>query len=294
MTCKFCGSLLEGNEIECPYCGHKVAEHVVPAVPIEEMAEPIVEKKEEQKAKRTDVKKASVSFGSSLKDAKRKMSEASAKKKEMSSKKTKPSGSKATVNSATISIIGLVACALLCLISIISVAGVKKNLNTMNQDMLSLFYQLQNSNEQLANKVNELEKTLGSVSHTITEAETSKNITITKEPTSTATYLNRGSVTDNTQNVPIFTVYATGFDLTFSWQRYDEVSGSWVNIVWDKESNNEVYGLHVYTDTDKGYTELAAHGVTKEAYGSYRCQIADSYGVKNTDTVVLSERSKES
>ena len=23
MTCKFCGSVLEDNEFECPYCGHK-------------------------------------------------------------------------------------------------------------------------------------------------------------------------------------------------------------------------------------------------------------------------------
>ena len=98
--------------------------------------------------------------------------------------------------------IGLIACLLLCLISIISVAGMKKDLENMNQEMLSLFYQIQNSTDKLQKQVDALEKSIGSVSTTITEQTTSKNITITKDPTSVATYVCRGGDDDDAQNVP--------------------------------------------------------------------------------------------
>ena len=163
----------------------------------------------------------------------------------------------------------------------------------MNQEMLSLFYQIQNSTDKLQKQVDALERSIGNVSTTITEQTTSKNITITKDPTSVATYVGRGGDDDDAQNVPIFTVYAQGFELKFAWQKYDDVSGEWIEVALDRESNNATYGLHVYTDASKGYSELSAHGVTSAAYGTYRCQVSDAYGVKNTASVLLTERSKD-
>ena len=305
MTCSFCNSFLEGNETECPYCGHKLAKAAAPAVdPAEELTDKFAaEAPAEEPVKRDSAKgKKAAAFGASLREAAKKAADATAKKTDKAekagkepSKKKVSSGKKLELNPTVITMGGLIACLILCIISLISVAGVKKSLNSMNQDTLSLFYQLQNSNEQLNSKVSELERTIGSVNTTITESEAGKNITISKEPTDTATYLDRGSDSDTTQNVPIFTVYATGTNLEFTWQRLDTSTSTWIDITWDGESNNDTYGLHVYTDESKGYSELAAHGVTSAAYGTYRCHITDgtSSGYKNSAIVTLSERSKD-
>lgn len=290
MTCNFCGSSLDDNEIECPYCGHKTGVKA-PADPAEEMTEKFAPKEAPANKSAQQQNKASKAKLPSFKGA---ISNAVPKGGTNAGDGAKklPAG-KANFSGNGIIAIGLVACLLLCLICIISVAGLKRNLETMNQDMLSLFYQIQNSTDKLQVKVEELEKSIGTVSTTISDNENSRNITITKQPTSTPTYLGRGSDEDDTQNVPIFTVYAQGYNLKFNWQKLDDASNEWINLGWDAESNNETYGLHVYTDAGKGYSELAARDVKQEAYGTYRCQISDDYGIKNTDSVKLEQREKE-
>ncbi len=298
MTCNFCGSTLEDNVVECPYCGHKTGVKAA-SDPAEEMtdrfaADDLSMEEENRSSAASKTGSGFGAIGASLKELTKKAGKGNSNSgTAKSSGSAKKSGAPVNFSGNGLIAIGLIACLLLCLISIISVAGMKKDLETMNQDMLSLFYQIQNSTDKLQAKVEALEQSIGTVSTTITEQTNSKNITITKEPTSVATYLGRGSADDTAQNVPIFTVYAQGIDLSFTWQRYDEVSGDWIDIVLDKDSNNEVYGLHVYTDAAKGYSELSAHGVTSAAFGTYRCQIADSYGIKNTASIILSERSKE-
>lgn len=315
MTCTFCGSVLEDNEVECPYCGHKTAQARY-SEPVEEYddefepEEPEGQDQEYVEPVRTerraaegsasksglnipklDLKKlsASVKRGSSQKE---KAAPARSKTQEGRSHNEKssfiPFGGK--LDPSFISLIGFVACALLSVICLISVSGVNKKIEQVNQNILSQVYQLQTSNQKISERLDELGNTVGTVSNTISEQTTSKNINITKEPTSAATYLGRGGTDDSTQNVPIFSVSATGPNLTFAWQKYDEASASWVNIVFDAESNNDTYGLHIYTDISKGYSELAAHGVKNTAYGSYRCLISDDYGSKATETVVLTQR----
>ena len=299
MTCKFCGSTIDENLVECPYCGHKTG--VVPPVdPAEEMTEQFAAKeaREERPEKNTNTNKKSSSDAlGSIKAAFNrnfpKNSKSSVKSTGASSKtasgKSGSALSAIRANGNGLIAIGLVACLLLCLISIFSVAGMKKDLDSMNQNMLSLFYQIQNSTDQLQTKVEQLEAAIGTVNTTITDTQNSRYITITKEPSSVSTYLGRGGADDSTQNVPIFTVYAQGIELSFTWQKYNESTKNWEDLTWDSESNNTTYGLHVYTDAPKGYTELAAHGVTQAAYGTYRCQIADSYGVKHTEDVIMSK-----
>ena len=303
MTCKFCGSTIDDNLVECPYCGHKTGK-AAPADPAAELTDKFAaeESRTQKRPENTAQKKnpfASLGFaiGNLSKGAEKSQKQGASAARASGSGKSSSRGTGAAasmphINNGIIAI-GLVACLLLCLISIISVAGMKKDLETMNQDMLSLFYQIQNSTDKLQAQVDALERSIGNVSTTITDQVTSRNITITKEPTSVSTYVGRGSAEDNAQNVPIFTVYAQGIELKFTWQRYDEVSGDWIDIALDNDSNNLTYGLHVYTDSPKGYTELSAHGVTQAAYGTYRCQIADNYGIKNSASVTLTERSRE-
>lgn len=293
MTCSFCGSTLDDNEVECPYCGHKTA-NAAPAEEAKASAAP--EGRPERVRTPQDAEKKSRfttigdNIGSKFSQGVNKVSGAKNSQAAKSAGAIKSAGGK--MNPTGIMLIGLVACLLLSMIAIISVAGMKKNLETMNQDMLSLFYQMQNSVDKVQTKVDQLEKTLGNVSTTISESETSRYITITKQPTSTPTYVGRGSETDTTQNVPVFTVTATGVNLSFTWQRYDETSSQWVNLGFDGNSNNETYGLHVYTDAEKGYSELAAHDLKREAYGTYRCQISDANGMKLTDSVNITEKQK--
>ena len=299
MTCKFCGSTIDDNLVECPYCGHKTG--VIPAAdPAEEMTEQFAAKevREEKSEINSGTKKSSPDALSSIKAAfNRNFPKNSNSGSKSSGASSKASAGKSSsplsairANGNGLIAIGLVACLLLCLISIFSVAGMKKDLDSMNQNMLSLFYQIQNSTDQLQTKVEQLEAAIGTVNTTITDTQNSRYITITKEPSSVSTYLGRGGANDSTQNVPIFTVYAQGIELSFTWQKYNESTKDWEDLTWDSESNNNTYGLHVYTDAPKGYTELAAHGVTQAAYGTYRCQIADSYGVKYTESVILSQR----
>ena len=298
MTCKFCGSTIDDNLVECPYCGHKTG--VVPAAdPAEEMTEQFAAKEEpvERPQKNSTGKNNAAGAIDSIKAAfsrnfpksKNTASKSSSSSRSASAKSSSPVAA-IRANGNGLIAIGLVACLLLCLISIFSVAGMKKDLDSMNQNMLSLFYQIQNSTDQLQTKVEQLEAAIGTVNTTITDTQNSRYITITKEPSSVSTYLGRGGANDTTQNVPIFTVYAQGIELSFTWQKYNDSTKDWEDLTWDSDSNNTTYGLHVYTDAPKGYTELAAHGVTQAAYGTYRCQIADSYGIKNTESVVLSQR----
>lgn len=302
MTCTFCGSVLEDNELECPYCGHKTA-LAQQAQPLqeEEYEEYEEEELEEEPQAAGQVKpagsaKAKISLPNLPKlNLNRKRSSVKEQRSAAPVKKSQEAGSGLSVgklNPSFIALIGFVACALLSLICLISVAGVNKKIEEVNQNILSQVYQLQNTNQKISDRLDELGNKVGNVSTTIAEQSTSRNITITKEPTSAATYLGRGGTDDTTQNVPVFSVNAKGQDLTFAWQKYDDAGGSWVNIVFDAESNNDTYGLHVYTDTGKGYSELAAHGIQSSAYGSYRCLISDSYGNKATDTVMLTERDK--
>ena len=280
MTCNFCGSTLDDNEIECPYCGHKTGS--APAAKFEDEPEVKTAKSasnafSEAKAKAASLLKA--------KDTTEKASQPQVKK-------SAPAVSAVKSSIPVPVFIGLIACALLCLITLLSVGSIKRSINELNQSMLSQIYQLQNADVALSAKIDELGSTVGTVSTTINEQSTSRNITITKEPSSASTYLGRGGADDDTQNVPVFTVEATGNNLAFTWQKYDDASKSWINLVWDADSNNETYGLHIYTDAAKGYSELAAHGIKSAGYGTYRCVVNDDYGNKATESVQITERDK--
>ena len=200
MTCKFCGSTIDDNLVECPYCGHKTGVSA-PADPAAEMTEQFAaqesQDKNDAKSAKTSSKrgKALGSIGSALSNGINKAKSGTSGNK-TGAKSSAARNGKSPVSGNGLIAIGLIACLLLCLISIISVAGMKKDLENMNQEMLSLFYQIQNSTDKLQKQVDALERSIGNVSTTITEQTTSKNITITKDPTSVATYVGRGGDDD--------------------------------------------------------------------------------------------------
>lgn len=282
MTCNFCGSTLDDNEIECPYCGHKTG--TAPA--------PKFEDEQPEAGKATKSAAAAFSEAKAKAAGLLKAKDSSAKSAQPQQKKSLPAVSAVRGSIPVPVFIGLIACALLCLITLISVGTIKRSINELNQSMLSQIYQLQNADAALSAKIDEIGSTVGTVSTTINEQSTSRNITITKEPSSASTYVGRGGAEDTTQNVPVFTVEATGSNLAFTWQKYDDSSKSWINLVWDANSNNETYGLHIYTDAAKGYSELAAHGIKSEGFGTYRCVINDDYGNKASESVQITERDK--
>lgn len=251
--CDFCGTALNDGEIECPLCGHIVGSRILSDVHMKVKAEKV----------------------NKILPAKTK------KRYEPLSRNAKPGVLAAVFPAAN---------CLLAIVLIVITCTYTGKVNSGMASMESQYLRLYNMYETLSGDLSQLNSKTDAVNSTLSEQETSKNITITKEPTSAATYLGRGGVDDNIQNAAIFRVNAEGQDLNLVWQIFDEKSNSWVDIVFDEGSNNETYGLHVYTDSYKGFSELSAHGLTSAGFASYRCKITDRFGAKYTNTVTISEK----
>lgn len=285
MICNFCGSTLDDNELECPYCGHKteVQPQVVSSDDFDdesvssrasmfnkrrEQAAPVEEYYEEEEEYEEPAPRSSKRASFSL---------------------PKSNGNVKSMGSFPLFLMSAASAllSLICLISVISANGRIKN---MEQDLLSQFYQLQSSNAELSSKIDSVSGSVSAVGTTISESNNSRNITISQQPTSESTYLDRGSENDVNQNVAIFRAAASGAMTGVEWQI--KVGDEWVALSWDENSNNETYGLHVYNDIGPSQTktELCAHGVKQSAFATYRCVFIDSYGNKATDPVTLTER----
>lgn len=309
MICEFCGSTLDDNELECPYCGHKTNiepqvvtvdynEYEEPVVNYNEQefdvepdeynyseddtfSEPEIEEDDEDYAEESHIAKKKLSFKVPNFNFDRKSSATS-----KSNSVNKPIGDmpKLAIMAAS---------AILSLICLVSVISVKSKIDSLEQTMLSQFYQLQSANNDLANTISGINGQISSVNSTISEANDSKNITITRNPTSESTYLGRGSDDDVSQNSPIFYAEASGAIQSVEWQVKE--NGEWVTISWDGNSNNQTYGLHVYNDIGptSSQSQLCSRNVTSNAFGkSYRCVFKDAYGTKSTEVVTLNERAK--
>lgn len=253
--CDFCGSILDKGETECPCCGHKVGTRILSDVHLEVKAEKM-----------------------------NKILPAKTKKK-----CSEPVNGNVKPGVLTAAVFPAANCLLAIVLIVITCTYIGK-VNSGMASMESQYLRLYNMYETLSGDLSQLNNKTDAVNSTLSEQETSKNITITKEPTSAATYLGRGGVEDDIQNAAIFRVNAEGQNLNLVWQIYDEKSNSWVDIVFDEGSNNETYGLHVYTDPYKGFSELSAHGLTSAAFASYRCKVTDRFGAKYTNTVTISEK----
>lgn len=194
-------------------------------------------------------------------------------------------------NFSTIVNIGSGICILVSIICLISIASLRKEVDTYHQEIGNQLISMQEKERQLEERLNAAGNRTGLYGANVpANGNAGGRINITKQPTDSSTYLGRGGMNDNKQDVPIFTVSATGSNLKFIWQRYEDGSREWVDIVLDENGCNEEMGLRVIGDLENTYSELDAHDVKAIAYGTYRCQISDTDGVQYTDAVVLSER----
>lgn len=277
MTCSFCGSLLDGNEVECPYCGHKVSSaaddepvsiksnysyNPEPEYnePVEDEEDFIEEEPEEKKPKKNHF--------------------SGFKKEKKSTSSGKPSGGNPNFLMLLISAL----CLLVSIVTMFVCISISTHVKDLEQDMLSQLYVIQSD---LKNSMSELE---GSIDNSMTQvvATTTNNsgdIKITHSPTE----VNTVSVGDS--NKILFNCKAEGPDtLTFTWQKKSD-SGEWVTIVFDPATSiNEEYGLQVYDQpftktTEDKYSQIMAKNLTEAAAGDYRCVVSDVYGHSATSDV---------
>ena len=181
----------------------------------------------------------------------------------------------------------LLLCVILSLISIISVNSLKAKVDDINASFTAEMQTIKQTNAEMLSHMAALEQTLNTTQSTISGAASSKYIKITKQPSSTATYIGR-------DQAMIFQVTAEGKDLKLTWQKYDEVSGEWINLVFDLDGFNDDMGIRLYDDPANGKSELWTKGLTMKAFGTYRCVISDSLGAEvKTDSVQITEKAAE-
>ena len=283
MVCSFCGSTLEDNERECPYCGHKVGNSADSMN--DDMARKFAARQEfdddddyDEQPIRSRAKKISRPSLSKSRPAQESYS---------APVQRSSSGGSGKGNILLLGAAGI--CALLSLICLISVAGVKSQVKDMYQDMLSQFYQLQSSNSQLANQLQAIDSSVVGVGQTVNESKESALIVIDTQPTSVNTTVGRA------EYARVFSIEATGNVEAITWQKKDNASGEWVDLVFDfNTSINDEFGLQLYDNHYKGESVLYAVGLTEKAEGTYRAKLTDSYNTaKYSDPVTLAFKTVE-
>lgn len=178
----------------------------------------------------------------------------------------------------------LALCLILSIVSISSVNGLKSKIEESNYAVNAELQSVRQSQSEMLAHLAALEAAMDNTQTAISSGVSSKYIQITKQPSSTPTYVGRDAAM-------IFQVTADGKDLKFTWQKYDEVSGEWINMVFDLDGNNAELGVRLYDDGAKGVSELWTKVLTQKAFGTYRCVITDTMGSQVvTDTVQLTEK----
>lgn len=177
-----------------------------------------------------------------------------------------------------------VLCLILCIICLLSLGSVKKDIKSITQSVNeSITLSNQNYND-LYNRISALENTVNSTQQAVNGSNASKYIQITKQPSNVPTVVGRDGAL-------IFSVNANGNTLTMSWQKYDEMSGDWMNIGFDLNGVNEDLGIRLYDNASNGVSELWAKNLTEKAFGKYRCHIVDAGGVSlDSDPVLIEEK----
>lgn len=191
------------------------------------------------------------------------------------------------LSGSTILVIGIVVCLLLNVICIASVNRAKDSL-AASFDMLKAELQtVKQANSEILAHLAAVEAELDTTQSAISGKESSKYIQITKQPSSTPTTIGRDGAL-------IFQLTANGNNLKMTWQKYDSVSGEWINVPFDIDGYETEMGLRLYDDSSNGTSELWARNLTAKAFGTYRCVITDNVGSQVISEVVeISEKTSD-
>ena len=170
---------------------------------------------------------------------------------------------------------------LLCLTTVLSLRSAVRELTAAQTEKLGA---IDTAIGAVDERLDKLDATLANVQSEAYEQVASQSISLIKDLTPLV-----GPVDEGKYN-RMFIVTAKGNlnrDTSFVWQRYNEATGGWVEIVFTGDATtNEQYGLRLENQFDGTLNEyttiLWANGITQEAAGTYRCLIVDETGITKT------------
>ncbi len=243
MKCKTCGATLDEYDDTCPFCGTPVDDQV---------EEPVFEEepKEEPKPRISSIA-------------------------EKYMKKSAPSLPKLSEKSIVAGAVGVAV--LLSLISLIVAGSANGKANTRIKELQSEISSLQASVDAAYSKANSLEGLVyemqsqaAASSSSASQVSVDTTGEITKAPSDEFAALNR-------EDVWMFSVEVKSTDDSFTWQKYNESTGEWVNV--PLTTSDDGYSAN-WEKKDSGgvKAKLIANKITNASFGKYRCMITTSGG----------------
>lgn len=266
MICRFCGNVIDDNTAVCPYCGSAVQSYAD-----EESYDsaPAYGDAPAYDAGAAYDDSAYEDDGQDYSSA-----PAPAPKKKLGIGFKLPNLPMSTIIS--------IASAIFSFLCLLTVSSIKSSISDSTNTVLTGINQIQSAVTQMDDKIGGLDNTVANVQQQAYDQLASQTITITKNITSLT-----GPVALNRYN-QMFIVNASGalsLNTSFTWQKYNESTGGWVDIVFTgSATTNDEYGLRLENKMEDGQyvSVLWANGITKAAEGTYRCVITDTNGITKT------------
>lgn len=198
-----------------------------------------------------------------------------------------PKGGSAAGLSGLVVPVAVVLCLIFSILCLTGINSVKENLSYNTNVLNAELQAVKQANSEILAHLAAVEAGLDTAQSAIAGSTSSKYIQITKQPSSTPTTVGR-------ENALIFQVDANGNHLKMTWQKYDQVSGEWINVPFDIDGYEAEMGLRLYDNSVNGISQLYTNVLTAKAFGTYRCVITDNMGSQViSDVVELSEKTAE-
>ena len=181
-------------------------------------------------------------------------------------------------------------CLLLSLICLILVAQVRNDVKAVAEDQqstLSYATSILQQNQSFSDRLDAMEAEAAAQQAAATPAPvTVPEITVTKQPMTVDTVVGR-------EGALMFSVTAVcqGSDMTFTWQKQDTDTNTWVDIEFVAPGYNEELGIRLYDNAVNGESQLWTNILTEKAFGAYRCVITNALGGQAiSDIVAVNEK----
>ncbi len=266
MICRFCGNVIDDNTAVCPYCGSAVQSYA------DEESYDSAPAYDDAPAYDAGAAYDDSAYEDDGQDYSSAPTPAPKKKLGFSFK----------LPNLPMSTIISIASAIFSFLCLLTVSSIKSSISDSTNTILTGVNQIQSAVTQMDDKIGGLDSTVANVQQQAYDQLASQTITITKNITSLT-----GPVALNRYN-QMFIVNASGalnLNTSFTWQKYNESTGGWVDIVFTgSATTNDEYGLRLENKMEDGQyvSVLWANGITKAAEGTYRCVITDTNGITKT------------